>query len=160
MTVLLLAIGLGTLLPFSATTRSFDVAAATLDIAAAPDAARALHLLSPRASTSPAVANRAGQDPRQDPPAAEAILLLDRPTRRLIQQGLRNEGFDPGAPDGLFGPRTRRAIRQWQTARGITPTGYLDPIQTQTLRAAGALHPWRLAAPHPHRLQWLGHRRP
>ena len=38
---------------------------------------------------------------------AETALELDRPSRRLIQQGLRNEGFDPGAPDGLFGPRTR-----------------------------------------------------
>ena len=37
-------------------------------------------------------------------------LGLDRPTRRLIQQELRNEGFNPGAPDGLFGPRTRAAF--------------------------------------------------
>ena len=43
------------------------------------------------------------------PAAVEASLGLDRPERRLIQQGLRNEGFDPGAPDGLFGPRTRAA---------------------------------------------------
>ena len=34
---------------------------------------------------------------------AETALALDRPSRRLIQQGLRNEGFDPGTPDGLFG---------------------------------------------------------
>ena len=61
----------------------------------------------------------------QDPAAAEASLVLDRPTRRLIQQGLRNEGFDPGAPDGLFGPRTRAAIRHWQQAQGETATGYL-----------------------------------
>ena len=27
---------------------------------------------------------------------AETALELDRPARRLIQQGLRNEGFDPG----------------------------------------------------------------
>ena len=43
----------------------------------------------------------------QDSSAVEAELGLDRPTRRLIQQGLRNEGFDPGVPDGLFGPRAR-----------------------------------------------------
>ncbi len=46
----------------------------------------------------------------QDPSAVEAALELDRPTRRLIQRGLRNEGFDPGPPDGLFGPLTRAAI--------------------------------------------------
>ena len=73
----------------------------------------------------------------QDPPAVEASLGLDRPTRRVIQQGLRNEGFDPGAPDGLFGPRTRGALRRWQEARGMPPTGYLDSTQAERLRAAG-----------------------
>ncbi|MCY4572181.1 MAG: peptidoglycan-binding domain-containing protein [Gemmatimonadetes bacterium] len=48
----------------------------------------------------------------QDPASAEASLALDRSTRRLIQQGLRNEGFDPGTPDGLFGPRMPAAIRK------------------------------------------------
>ena len=74
----------------------------------------------------------------QDPPPAEAGLGLDRPARRVIQQGLRNEGFDPGAPDGLFGPRTRGAIRRWQEARGEPATGYLDGVQAELLRASGA----------------------
>ena len=30
-----------------------------------------------------------------EPAAGKAALALDRPTRRLIQQGIRNEGFDP-----------------------------------------------------------------
>ena len=64
----------------------------------------------------------------------EAALSLDRPTRRLIQQGLRNEGFDPGAADGLFGPRTRAAIRRWQEVRGVPPTGYLNGPQAELLR--------------------------
>ena len=34
----------------------------------------------------------------QEPSAVEASLALDRSTRRLIQQGLRNEGFDPAHP--------------------------------------------------------------
>ena len=59
----------------------------------------------------------------QDPSAVEAALGLDRPTRRLIQQRLRNEGFDAGEPDGLFGPRTRAAIRAWQAAREQAETG-------------------------------------
>ena len=69
---------------------------------------------------------------------AETLLELDRPSRRLIQQGLRNEGFDPGTPDGLFGPRTRGAIRAWQAARGHAATGYLDGAQAELLRAAAA----------------------
>ena len=77
----------------------------------------------------------------QDAQAVEAGLGLDRPTRRLIQRGLANEGFDPGAPDGLFGPRTRAAIRRWQDARRRPPTGYLDSEQARLLRAAGAGRP-------------------
>ena len=77
----------------------------------------------------------------QDPSAAEAALDLDRPTRRSIQQGLSNGGFDPGSPDGLFGPRTRSAIRGWQEARGAPATGYLDARQAELLRAAGTPRP-------------------
>ena len=54
----------------------------------------------------------------------------------MIQQGLRNEGFDAGTPDGLFGPRTRAAIRAWQAAREHAETGYLDGVQAAALRAA------------------------
>ena len=68
----------------------------------------------------------------------ESALGLDGPPWRLIQQGLRNEGFDPGPPNGLVGPRTRAAIRRWQAARGASPTGYLDGMQAEVLRAAGA----------------------
>ena len=74
----------------------------------------------------------------QDPAAIEASLALDRPVRRVIQQGLNNEGFDPGAPDGLFGPRTRAAIRAWQASRDHAETGYLDRAQAEALRAAGS----------------------
>ena len=77
----------------------------------------------------------------QDPAAIEAALSLDRPTRRLIQQGLSNEGFDAGALDGLFGPRTRAAIRAWQAAREQAETGYLDDAQ-----ASGAALGWLAAS--------------
>lgn len=82
------------------------------------------------------LAATASQD--HDPSAVEASLALDRATRRLIQQGLRNEGFDPGTPDGLFGPRTRAAIRGWQQSRGASPTGYLNSAEVELLRAAPA----------------------
>ena len=74
----------------------------------------------------------------QDASAVEASFALDRATRRLIQQRLRNEGFDPGTPDGLFGPRTRAAIREWQQSRGASPTGYLTSADLELLRAVPA----------------------
>ena len=84
----------------------------------------ALVLLSMHATTGGHAAIAAGDGAiaaAQDPAIVETALDLDRPTRRLIQQELRNEGFDPGTPDGLFGPRTRAAIRDWQpVARSVT----------------------------------------
>ena len=38
----------------------------------------------------------------------ETSLGLERAQRQRVQRGLRALGFNPGAPDGLFGPRTRQ----------------------------------------------------
>ena len=66
----------------------------------------------------------------------EETLGLDRTARRQIQEGLRSAGFDPGGADGLFGPRTRAAIRNWQLSRGGRATGYLDGAAAEALRLA------------------------
>ena len=68
--------------------------------------------------------------------AVETELGLNRRLRRLIQRGLLAEGFDPGPADGLFGPRTRAALRAWQSARGAAATGYLNGESAAALRAA------------------------
>ena len=74
-------------------------------------------------------------------PVVEERLRLDRTARRGIQQGLAAGGFDPGGADGLFGPRTRAAIRRWQSSRGARSTGYLDGASAEALRTAGASGP-------------------
>ena len=71
-------------------------------------------------------------------PVVEEGLGLDRAARRRIQLGLRSAGFDPGGADGLFGPRTRAAIRTWQSSRGARSTGYLDGPQVDALRGRDA----------------------
>ena len=74
-------------------------------------------------------------------PVIEDALNLNRVARRRIQQGLAAESFDPGAADGLFGPRTRAAIRRWQSSRGARSTGYLDGASAEALRTAGGAGP-------------------
>ena len=74
-------------------------------------------------------------------PVVEEGLSLDRAARRQIQLGLRSAGFDPGGADGLFGPRTRAAIRNWQSSRGGRATGYLDGPSVAALRTAGGSVP-------------------
>lgn len=58
--------------------------------------------------------------------AREAQLNLPPVTRSLIEQRLAVLGLEPGRVDGRFDNRTRRAIRRYQQARGMTATGYLD----------------------------------
>ena len=74
-------------------------------------------------------------------PVVEEGLGLDRAARRQIQQGLQAGGFDPGGADGLFGPRTRAAIRSWQASGGGRATGYLDDAAVSALRSADGSRP-------------------
>ena len=71
----------------------------------------------------------------------EEGLGLGRAARREIQEGLQAAGFDPGGADGMFGPRTRAAIRSWQTSRGARATGYLDGASMMSLRPSVAGQP-------------------
>ena len=74
-------------------------------------------------------------------PVAEDGLGLDRAERREIQEGLQAAGFDPGGADGMFGPRTRAAIRSWQSLRGVRATGYLDGATVAALRPSIPVQP-------------------
>lgn len=48
------------------------------------------------------------------------------PSVKKIQQALLNMGFDPGSPDGVMGPNTRRAIKSLQARLGMEATGEPD----------------------------------
>ena len=67
----------------------------------------------------------------------EASLRLDHSDHRLIQWGLKAEGFDPGPADGLLGQGTRAAIRRWQASRDAEASGHLDAESAKLLRASG-----------------------
>ena len=71
--------------------------------------------------------------PAPTPEAVESSLGLKRSERRQIQHGLASMGFALGATDGLFGKRTRLAIRGYQKERGLAETGYLNGEQAKTL---------------------------
>ena len=83
----------------------------------------------------------AAATPAQDAPnyPAEETQDVDMPreVRVLVQKGLAVLGFDPGPADGLFGPKMRMAIADWQEAKGLDATGYLTPIEAEMLAAVG-----------------------
>jgi membrane-bound lytic murein transglycosylase B len=43
-----------------------------------------------------------------------------------MQQKLTDLGFDTKGVDGRIGPNSRRAIRAWQAANGLTADGYME----------------------------------
>src|SRR5262249_61542075 len=45
---------------------------------------------------------------------------------RQVQQALKGKGHDPGPIDGIHGPRTSAALRDYQKAESIKVTGRLD----------------------------------
>ena len=45
---------------------------------------------------------------------------------KSAQEALKAKGYDAGASDGVLGPRTRAAIRNFQKAEGLRTTGRLD----------------------------------
>jgi vacuolar-type H+-ATPase subunit H len=45
---------------------------------------------------------------------------------RGAQEALRDKGFDPGPVDGVMGPRTAAAVRDFQSKEGLSATGQLD----------------------------------
>jgi membrane-bound lytic murein transglycosylase B len=51
-----------------------------------------------------------------------------------MQQLLARRGYDIGEPDGLFGPRTRLAIRNFQAASGQIPDGFASSTVLDRLR--------------------------
>ena len=57
-----------------------------------------------------------------------------RLTVREAQQRLADLGYDPGTIDGIAGPRTANALRQFQRAQGLGATGRLD---AETMNALG-----------------------
>jgi peptidoglycan hydrolase-like protein with peptidoglycan-binding domain len=66
------------------------------------------------------------------------ITLLQRgdrgPEVRRLQQRLRDEGYNPGAIDGVFGRDTERAVLQFQRANGLEVDGVAG---RETLTALG-----------------------
>jgi lytic murein transglycosylase len=65
-------------------------------------------------------------------PRHERVLSLTE--RRELQQWLTHRGFDVGEATGRLGPKTRAAVRDFQSAAGLTPDGFASAAVLDHLR--------------------------
>ena len=68
----------------------------------------------------------------QDWPRDERVLTIEE--RYELQQLLARRGYEVGVPDGLLGPRTRLAIRNFQASVGQVPDGFASSGVLDRLR--------------------------
>ncbi len=61
----------------------------------------------------------------------------------LIQGRLNKQGFDPGPLDGLIGPRTRAAIRDYQRRYGLTVDGKPSRLLLERLEREAGSEAWQ-----------------
>jgi len=87
-----------------------------------------LVLLKAHASGLPAVqAAPSGSHPQIAQPLTSDFI-------KSLQRELKRAGYDPGIADGKMGPATQRALKRFQEAHGLLPTGDPDiPTLTKLL---------------------------
>lgn len=78
------------------------------------------------------------RDPVRLAEIEEDGLNLTRNQRRAIQRNLTLLDFNTRGVDGIFGPGTRGAIRNWQQTNGYAQTSYLNTEQINRLDAQAA----------------------
>jgi hypothetical protein len=66
---------------------------------------------------------------------------------RQVQQALKDKGQDPGPIDGVMGAQTKAALKNYQQAEGLKPTGRLDAETVARLGVSDATSP--SASPRP-----------
>jgi pentapeptide MXKDX repeat protein len=57
---------------------------------------------------------------------------------KAVQQALKDKGHDPGAIDGVMGPKTQAALKDFQTKEGLSGNGHLDQETLAKLGVEGS----------------------
>jgi peptidoglycan hydrolase-like protein with peptidoglycan-binding domain len=80
---------------------------------------------------------------------------LTREQRAAAQRALNARGYEAGPPDGVLGPRSRGAIRAFQTDNDISPSGELTSrtMALLGLGVPGAVTEWPAAATRAYRVR-------
>lgn len=63
-------------------------------------------------------------DPSKDKP--KGSMAGKQEQVKAVQQALKDKGHDPGEIDGVMGPKTQAAVKDFQSKEGLTASGQLD----------------------------------
>ena len=85
-------------------------------------------------------------DPVRIDQLAEQGLNLSRNERRKIQENLTLLEYNTRGVDGIFGPGSRSAIRNWQQTNGFNQTGYLTAEQISRIDGQASRRAAEIAA--------------
>ncbi|MBF0490585.1 MAG: peptidoglycan-binding protein [Candidatus Omnitrophica bacterium] len=61
--------------------------------------------------------------------------VSDKPTPKQIQQALKNAGFYTGKIDGNIGPKTKKAVEEFQAQNGLKADGKVGAKTWKALSA-------------------------
>lgn len=83
-------------------------------------------------AVAPAMAQQGGQQQgsqtlsQEEASGSGTQLTVSPSTVRQVQQALNQKGYDVGKVDGNWGEQTASAVRNYQQAQGLEPTGELN----------------------------------
>lgn len=126
---------------------------ATPTLPEAADTATSMPLPSATATPQPTATWTATQPPAATAPALTRSLYLQSPRMtgddvRTLQERLLLLGFsEVGTADGIFGPATDRAVRQFQTDNALTVDGIIGPKTWAVLFGAATPTPGPTSTP-------------
>lgn len=91
----------------------------------------------PAPTTTPAPTPAPTTTPAVELPASGKLQPEDRGDAVLkLQRALAALGLDVGTPDGIYGPKTRAAVVELQTANELTPDGIVGPKTAAAINGA------------------------
>jgi hypothetical protein len=100
----------------------------------APPPAAGQQSSSEQAQTQRSAASQQTASQVRSQTASSKAVHMSRGELRQVQQKLNEMGYDAGQVDGIWGPNTQAAVRNFQHAKGLQATGTLD---AQTADALG-----------------------
>ena len=66
---------------------------------------------------------------------AQTMAIPEKPSAEDIQKALKNAGLYAGSVDGKIGPKTKKAIEEFQSTNGLTADGKVGPKTWEKLKS-------------------------